>query len=520
MDTLPVIVLLVVQLILGVCSAVPSRSKRLENTRIDECQGASTARNLTVDCGDIAVLLKTISQCQRGFINLTSFGFPWSLNASQRYGDGNDVKVTGRVNNLRDALDSLNYVCHIHDLSRGCMKQRGIEDFCLDTTVFSRIQFDFQYICYHRQRNEIFVRSLQCLRETRTLVMLYFHIAHRCRGVLILDDIAAGNKNAYFYTLDIQPYFEQTVVPLLYCLPKSAIYSCIREVVADQCGTMTADLVQGYLVYLQNRHGKALQSAGLVSNICDQGIRFSIVPQSRQSIPSGYAKLNIFRLLGITAPGTALDTVAGKHTLAYLKGLSGKELCTTFNAHVAYEACVMSSVRKSGKSKFNILQFAHQIIPFAFQGTYCSRLGSFKWCWNQLQQICGPKVRGLKHHATLLVEGCKIQSELDTAGCLWQDMLLPCYIQASRVTVWPMINQCLLNRIYLENGHYTNFNSILADLDTVIALLQPGVEEISRKCGPQPGKQLSLLLSKLRYLQRDALKYSLLVANTSQVISA
>ncbi len=45
------------------------------------------------------------------------------------------------------------------------------------------------------------------------------------------------------------------------------------------------------------------------------------------------------------------------------------------------------------------------------------------------------------------------------------------------------------------------------NLDTVISLLQPGVDDISRKCGPAPAKRIISLINKLRYLQRDAAKY-------------
>ncbi len=60
----------------------------------------------------------------------------------------------------------------------------------------------------------------------------------------------------------------------------------------------------------------------------------------------------------------------------------------------------------------------------------------------------------------------------------------------------------------LTNAQYGTFNSVMNDLHTVIAVLQPGVEEISRKYGSQPAKRLSLLLNKLHHLQRDALKYT------------
>ncbi len=154
------------------------------------------------------------------------------------------------------------------------------------------------------------------------------------------------------------------------------------------------------------------------------------------------------------------------------------------------------------------MQFAHTILSYIYHGTHCNRLQEFTACWNLVQDVCGPKVRGLELHATLLVEGCKIESEMDTIGCHWQDMLLPYYIQASRVTVWPMGSQCVGNPMSLEDIHYSSFNSVMDDLDTVISLLQPGVEEISKKCGSQPAIRLKALFHKLRYVQRDAQIYS------------
>ncbi len=90
-------------------------------------------------------------------------------------------------------------------------------------------------------------------------------------------------------------------------------------------------------------------------------------------------------------------------------------------------------------------------------------------------------------------------------------MLLGRYINASRVTVWPINAQCLGNPISLEDAHYHTFNGVMNDLDTAISLLQPGVEEISSKCGPPYANQLRLLLNKVRYLQRDAMKYGILI---------
>ncbi len=165
------------------------------------------------------------------------------------------------------------------------------------------------------------------------------------------------------------------------------------------------------------------------------------------------------------------------------------------------------------RASFYILQFAHQIIPLTYHGSHCNRLEQFTACWNLLQNTCGPKVRGLEQHATLLVESCKIQSEMDAMGCHWQDMLLPHYISASRVTVWPTGTQALLNPMYLDEQWYSSLNGLMNDLDTVISLLQSGVADISKRCGAQSTERLILLLEKLRYLQFDAFKFSLYFYN-------
>ncbi len=336
------------------------------------------------------------------------------------------------------------------------------------------------------------------------------HIADRCRGFAILDDITRRYKNVYFYGLNIKPVWEETVPPQLHCLPKSVISTCIRGIVEDHCGTMTADFVQKYLLFTQDWRSQMFQSAGLTSNMCDSDISSDIV-LTRPPITSGHTNLGISRLLEITVPGTALDTVLGKNLLGYLHRLSERELCKPFNTYAAYGACWMSSDAKSEKSKFNILQFAHRLVRFRDHGTQCSQLKQFTQCWNLLQEVCGSKIGGLEHHATLLVEGCKIQSELDTARCHWQDMLLRYYIQASRVTVWPMVLWGFNNPMNLDSNHYATLNGIMNDLDTVISLLQPEVEEIARKCGLKPANRLRALFQKLHYLQRDIEKYGILL---------
>ena len=472
----------------------------------------SIVHNVTAYCGDRDVRRKNVIQCQRDGYRPVGFGYPWSPGGSQRY-SRYKPNVTEKNNLLRDALDSLNHVCYNHDRSRTCLEENGIQGYCLATIDYMNLQPRFDFICHHQRRDENLVHSLQCLHDTRLLTMLYFHIADRCQGFGILDNVMRRYKNAYFYRLDVTPFMNQALTSRLHCLPRPVISTCIRNIVQDHCGTRTADFVQNYLIYTQDWFDKALQSAGLDSNICDHATSSEKV-LSRPHIAPGPKQFGILRLLEIAAPGTAMDTVYGKNVVTYLQGLSEEELCTTINAYNAYAACLLSSDDRSENSRFNILQFAHQQLGIIYHGAHCSRLEHFTTCWNLLQETCGSKVRGLKQHATLLVEGCKIQSDMDTVGCHWQDMLLPHYIHASRVTVWPTTSQGLNNPMFLDGAQYDSFNSVMHDLDTVILLLQPGVEEISRKCSTQRAKRLKDLLNNIRYLQRDAMKYGLFITKT------
>ncbi len=101
---------------------------------------------------------------------------------------------------------------------------------------------------------------------------------------------------------------------------------------------MTADLVQNYLVYYQDRFDKALESVGLDSKICDYDISTEIVT-CMPPLPSGHTNLSISRLLEITAPGTALDTVLSKRVVGFLRGTSCEELCTINYAYILPTVC-------------------------------------------------------------------------------------------------------------------------------------------------------------------------------------
>ncbi len=456
----------------------------------------------SMDCGRADVW-----HCVRDLRQLARQGFPW-LPPDRQKMPRKDQNVT---DNLRDALDALNHMCYIQDRSESCLQQQhDVSDFCLSFAVGShRPEVDFQFICHHRRRDENLVRSLQCLYNERLLATLGFHIANRCGGFSVLDNIMRGRKKEYMIRMSVNPITDAITHPLpLNCLPKD-ILNCIKQLIDDHCGAMTADLVHQYILYIQERVRQAFASAGVCPYMCQSNI--DCTPSTPQ-IPQLHGKLEGKR--NMSASGTALDTIYGYsvRTIWTQPPLWQKTCATPQQLYFQYYICVMSSDVKSEMPKFNILQFAHGMIPIPYHGSHCDRLELFTECWKLLQETCGPKVRGLEQHATLLVEGCKIQSEMDAARCHWQDMLLRHYIQASQVTIWPLGGQGMHNPMWLDNMHY-NTSVVREDLDKVISLLKPGVEDISRICSQQLGRRVKVLLDKIRYLQLSAFKYAGLLPN-------
>ncbi len=475
----------------------------------------NTMHNVTMDCGDEIVLFRTVAQCQRELWQLGENGDAWFPRDMQtRVGDNLTAKTS--TDDLRDSIDHLDHTCYMQERSRKCLEENGVQDYCLNIVHKLGLGNDLQFICQHQPRDENLIHALQCLRDKRVIVMLLFHIANHCyRGMDILDDLMTRTKNEYFYKLAVNHIESPSLTPV-YCLPRDVISTCVAEIVEDHCGKRSSELVQNYLLYFQDRYGQSLKSAGLSSNICQYQIGVNstlMMPPTDASERHG--KLGFVRGLEMAAPGTALDTFVGRSLLAFLHKLPGREVCSTEStAYFAYTACVMSSDDKHERSKFNILQFGQGLFPFIYHGTQCLRLEQFTACWNLLREMCGPAVRGFAQHATLLVEGCKIKSEMDTAGCHWQDMLVRRYLQASRVTVWPLVTQGLSNPLLLESSH--DQTRVMEDLDTVISLLRPGVEEISRKCGKQLAKRLQAVLQQVRYQQYDAVKVAYLIVGKLQ----
>ncbi len=228
-------------------------------------QHNGSVHNITIDCGNWTQMKATLLGCERNLIRLYPQGYPWSLGNRHR---------SFSSSNLKDSLDSLDETCHIAESSRTCREQSGITDYCLGTVAaFVKTEMEFHFICLRHPRDENLIRSLQCLRDTRVLVMLHFHIGNRCfQGMDMLDDLMARMNNAYFYKCDV-PVWEPIILQFA-CFPKQVIFTCIRTVIDEHCVAMTAELVQDYLLYLREWVGRALQSAGLPFNICESDSPF------------------------------------------------------------------------------------------------------------------------------------------------------------------------------------------------------------------------------------------------------
>ncbi len=452
-----------------------------------------------IDCSDALRLPYTLFYPYFG-------GYPWS--------GKNDLRKNHNVTDgLHDALDAINHVCDISDRIHIRIRDSGIQDYCLLSmgSPYAPGFLSFRFLCHHQPRDENLLHSLQCLHDHRLLTMLYFHIGSQY-GTGILDRIMRGNKNAFWYSINVWPEVDEPIGFPMLCLPKDVISTCVRTIVESRCGNMTAVLVQDYILYLQHWAAQALESAGLDPDICHHDIDItpadaymsSQYDTSPNTPPASSPYTELIRLAEKIGPGSALDSYAGKYILEYVKQL-GDKYCYDVNSQQAVASmCLFSSEDSAGMARFNILQFAHQLIQLVDEFS-CTRLAQFTACWNLLQETCGSRVRWVALHATLLVEGCKLQTLMDDIGCHWQDMLINHYIEASRRTVWPTETQALGNPMYLDKAYYS-VSGVRKDLETVISLLKPGVEEIASRCGRQPAAQLDGLLHKIRYLQNDALK--------------
>ncbi len=462
--------------------------------------------NATVNC--LARYINSMVMCFRcgdRLFFLTVLGYPWR--GFHKY----LTKKQNRNNTLKDPLDFLNHVCDTAGRAQTCLQDRCICDYCFvsytDRTVSgSSLIPSFSFICQPQYRNENLLHSLRCLHDNRLISMLYFRIGSQC-GIGILDRIMKGNHNVFWYGLNVSPPSAALFAFPLLCVPNDVISTCVRVIVENQCGNMTAVLVQDYLLYIQAWAEQALLYVGLDPDICHHDVDITtsdtyMPPQ--YDISGSSPNTQLLKLAERGAPGSAMESIFAQGFVRTVKKWKDGNFCITKVLRASVQICLLLSEDTSARSKFNILQFSHQIRPkFAYHGSSCTRLPLFTECWKLLQETCGPRVRGFALQATLLIEGCEIQTLMDSIGCPWQDMLIWHYMEASRKTAWPFVFQGLYAPLHLDNQP-DNVKNVLNDMGKVIALLQPGVDEIKDKCGSEPAAHLWRLLNKIRYLQKDA----------------
>ncbi len=128
-------------------SVSSSRSySEVEGTCVGASPSLNSVHNVTVDCGDYAVLTKIALQCQRDLYHVSGYGFPWFPQDKQRSSRNNPnvTMATDTNNNLRNALDALDYVCYIQDRSQRCLEENDIRHYCLTATAAGlNLQTDF-----------------------------------------------------------------------------------------------------------------------------------------------------------------------------------------------------------------------------------------------------------------------------------------------------------------------------------------------------------------------------------------
>ncbi len=383
--------------------------------------------NVTLDCKESQ---KLVLRCLLPLKTTVLGGYPWTGGSLGHVGSlANGQNTTDDARTLKDPLDALYRVCDIQDHAEKC--QAGIPDFCvLGTYWIGQVYFALQFICSQRHRSENLVRSLQCLHSKRSLTMLFFNIRQRCsQDKDILDNIMMGIKNVYFVYLNVWPVFIRAGFLYLYCVPRSSISTCIRPIIDDQCGAVSADLVGKFVLYLQAKANRALESAGLPTDICvhsipvcniQKGIYQHLNSLSMSPYFEHVKETEFFQVLEKAIPGSGLDSVWGHSLVLFLHYIVEKNdhCAKNLTFFFAYEICMLSSLDVSEKNRFNILQHAHQLLHTDSRcGLHCSRLECFKACWGVLQQVCGSKARPFMLHATLLIEGCELQSVMDNVGC-------------------------------------------------------------------------------------------------------
>lgn len=460
-----------------------------------------------------------ISRCQEDLEKLTQ-GYPWYFvptNTSKRHSFKERARSTGEPG---DPLDALNHVCDVLEKTETCLWENNVDPACLIVGNFlARKQSNFQFLCHHQKRDTNLLNSLQCLLDTRVTTMLDFYILTECwNGEKILNDQMSRKKNALYYNLNVWPSeYVPRLVSSFCCFPTDALVPCVKPIITTRCGDEAATMVVDYIIFVQDQYKENLIRAGLNPDPCmidrSRYVNDALKPDFRNYSTSSEtesrqiaSKEEFNRLLVEEAPGTFLDTEFGRSLLTYIISLTREELCEPIDPFLAYATCGFIADDVTADTRFNILQFAHQLLPVWYHGTRCSKLDVFRTCWEGLQNICGQVTRGFRLHATLLAKSCALDDIMDIKQCKWQDMLLRPYLESSRKTIWPIHFQLPDDFFLLEPAIYHG-PSLGNELMDAIHMLQPGVDEIAARCDKDAADNLTSLYSDIGYDTYDTIKY-------------
>ncbi len=379
----------------------------------------------------------------------------------------------------------------------------------------------FHVICKVAPRSLGTVHSLQCLKGTRVLSLLPYHIGNHCvHGPGILENQTKVFKEAIFYKLDIPAVLSRRSTPPVLtnrqCLPRRVIEGCVKDIVQSKCGKSTAELTVKYITFHIEQDAKYLSELGLSPIQCDS----DHISQYGKQTPSGITLLNsshtllgehynlvharpeLDRMSLTDAVGTGLDTVFGKRLMLDLRKFETEiNPCGKYLLFLQYEACVLFSDARHEPPSYSILQSAHGLLNVLTQGKMCSRLNKLVACWNLQKEVCGPAARGFEHDFILQIESCNIQQYMESIQCDWQDMLFEFYLDAAQKTAWPLAEQSGEPR-YLDNARY-EVGETVNSFEHFIQLLEPGVGRIASRCGSEAAERLQKVFWKLKYTLAD-----------------
>ncbi len=276
-------------------------------------------------------------------------------------------------------------------------------------------------------------------------------------------------------------------------------------------------MVVEYIRYGQDQYKKKLIRAGLNPDPCVIDRSRYVTDASKPGLTNysftserhcrEIASREQFNMLLVQeAQSTFLDTSYGRYLLEHVTTMSHTELCQPLGVYMAYGTYGLIADDVTADTKFNIIQYAHQLLPTWYHGTRCSNLDVFKACWKGLQNICGEVTRGFRLHATLLAKSCALQDMMETKLCKWQDMLLGSYIESSKKTIWPIHYQLPVDVFRLERSLY--YGPITGkELVHAIHMLNPAVKEIAFRCGKESAANLTSLHKDIAYGTYDVITF-------------